>query len=218
MQVPDRKREQGGRPRLFEKEDLETGGRQDPGAKLGEFRGMMPRVVGDHARSGRAFSLARSHIVGQSARALGDRPLVEDIGADRIHLAAPAAGAKLEHGVKGIVKLVPSFVLDVFEQRLRYLANGASVSQRRIFADADAEIRPSDPACPSRASASAGVIMVRHFLAPRVPELHSLELQANSIRDDRQGEVRLTVPRSASAITMLCAGRMATGAGVGRRN
>ena len=116
MEVPDRKREQGGRARLFEEEDLEAGRRQDPGAKPGEFRGMMPRVVGDHARSGCAFSLARRHIVGQSPRALGDRPLVEDVGADRVHLAAPAAGAKLEHGVKGIVKLVPPFLLDVFEQ------------------------------------------------------------------------------------------------------
>ena len=117
VQMPDREREQGGRSRLLEKEDLEAGRGEDPGAKPGEFRRMMPRVVGDHARSARAVHLARGHIVGQSAGAFGDRALVEHIGADRVHLAAPAAGAKLEHGVKRVVELTPALVRDLLDQR-----------------------------------------------------------------------------------------------------
>ena len=185
VEVPDGKREQGGRARLFEKEDLETGRRQDPGAELGEFRGMMPRVVGDHARSARALALARSHIVGQSPRALGDRPLVEDIGADRVHLAAAAAGAKLEHGVKGIVKLVPPFVLDVFEQP-------APVLGERGFGQPAANIRRCRRRNPSLGSGmpepcerSAGVIIVQHFLASRdiSCRVASHRSQANPIRE-----------------------------------
>ena len=102
----------------------------------------MPRVMGDDARSSRAFALARGHIIGQSPGALGDRPFVEDIGADRVHLAAAAAGPEFEHGVKSIVELGPPSCSMSSSSRARYLVNGASVSQRRILAAAGPKFVP----------------------------------------------------------------------------
>src|SRR4051812_2748502 len=51
-------------------------------------------------------------------------------------------------------------------RRPRYRANGLSVSQRLIFVAAAGEIRRSDTARSSRATASASVIMVQRFLEP----------------------------------------------------
>ena len=119
VEMPDGEREQGGRTRLSEEEDVEAGGGEDPGAQLGELRRMVPRIVRDHARPRRSVALAGGDIVGQSARALGDRPFVEDIGADRVHLPAAAARAELEDRVKGVVELGHRPLLDVLEQPIR---------------------------------------------------------------------------------------------------
>ena len=60
--------------------------------------------------------LARRDVVGQAPGALGDRPLVEDVRADRVHHAPPAAGAELEDGVEGVVEHLPAPGGDVLQQ------------------------------------------------------------------------------------------------------
>ena len=129
-------------------------------------------------------ALSRGHIVGQAAGALGDRPLVEDVGADRVHLAAPAAGAELEHRVEGVVELLPALLLDVLEQPVaipgergsRSASGGCSPTPTR-------KSDPSDSAFSSRASASSGVIMVRRFLSGLLRS-SSMRSQANPIAQD----------------------------------
>ena len=81
-------------------------------------------------------------VVGQAAGTLGDRPLVQDVGADRVHHAPPAAGAELEDGVEGVVEDFPPACGDILEQPGRYRAKGLSVNHRPIAAAAEAESAP----------------------------------------------------------------------------
>ena len=87
-----------------------------------------------HDRGDRC-ALASGHVVGQAPGALGDRPVVQDVGADRVHLAAPAAGAELEHGVEGVVELLASGLARCPRAAGPGTARtAASVSQRPMFA------------------------------------------------------------------------------------
>ena len=115
-EVPHGEREQGGGPGLGEQEDLEPRGGQHPGAELGELRRVVPGVAGDHARSRRIRPLAGRDVIGQAPGALGDRPLVEHVRADRIHHAPPAARAELQHGEEGVVEGLPPARGDVLEK------------------------------------------------------------------------------------------------------
>ena len=128
LEVPDSQREQGRGPGFREQENPESRRRQHASAQLSKFRGVMPRVAGDHTRSGRIRSLASRHIVSQAPRTLGDRPLVEHIGADRVHHSAPAAGAKLEDREERVVKDFPTSYADILEQ-IRAVPSKRAVGQ-----------------------------------------------------------------------------------------
>ena len=100
--------EQGGRAVFGEQVDLETRPRPGPGAQIAANSGELCRVsrAMTHDR-GASAPLAWRDVIGQPAGTLGDRPLVEDVGADRVHLAPTAAGAELEDGVEGVVEHLP---------------------------------------------------------------------------------------------------------------
>ena len=117
LEVPDGEGEQGGRAVLAEQVDLET--RRPPGRGRRARRTRrewcrVSRAITQRPRASAPFFAG--DVVGQAPRALGHRPLVQDVGADRVHLAPPPAGAELEHGVEGIVELRPAARLDVLDQ------------------------------------------------------------------------------------------------------
>ena len=91
----------------------EAGGRHDLGAQPGEVLGAMPRVVGDRARQRRAVPERVLHVIGQPLGALADRAVVDRVRADRIHLAAPAAGAERDHRPEHVVEHLPLAGRDV---------------------------------------------------------------------------------------------------------
>jgi len=114
--VPDGKGEQGGGTGFREQEYLESGGGQHAGAELCKLRRVVARVARDHTRTGVIASLVSRHIVGQAAGALGDRPFVEHIRADRVHHASPSAGAEFEDREERVVEDFPPALVDVLKQ------------------------------------------------------------------------------------------------------
>ena len=150
VEVPDGEGEQGGRAVLLEQEDLETGGRQDAGAELGELRGMMPRVVGDHARSGRAsVPSSRSHSRPGPGRSRPSsarsgrwcRPGTSCRGGRRCRTRARRRTHRRARPTRPV--RCPRV------SRARYSANGASVSHRRMFAAAAPDTWPDSPPRPA---------------------------------------------------------------------
>ena len=115
--------------------------RRTSSANSGELCRVSRAMTHDRGASG---PLARRDVIGQAPGALGDRPVVQDVGADRVHLAPPAAGAELEDGVEGVVEHLPAA-----RPRCPRRAGpdsertGGSVSQRRMLAAAEAESSPA---------------------------------------------------------------------------
>lgn len=116
LEVADREREQRSRAWLSEQVDLEARRRQDSGTELGELRRVVPCVASDDAGATGIDPFAFDDVIGQSARTFGHRPLVQDVGPDRIHLSASTASAELEHGVERVVERLPATGLNIFEK------------------------------------------------------------------------------------------------------
>ena len=118
FQISNGEGEQGGRAVFGKEEDLESGRRQDPGARPGELGGVVPGVPGDGARSRGIAPLGPGDVVGQPPSALGDGPGVEDVRPDRVHLTPTASRAELQNGVERVVEHLPTAGLDVFDEAI----------------------------------------------------------------------------------------------------
>ncbi len=134
-------------------------------AEPGELGRVVPRVERDHARPGRVGPLAIGDVVGQAAGALGDRPLVQDVGPDRVHPAATAARAELDDRVEGVVEDRPAPGLDVLHEAR------AIAGERRLGQPA-ADVRRGrrrDPAVDLGAGQPVQGIVGRRHRAPSHP-------------------------------------------------
>src|SRR5262245_32362653 len=67
----------------------------------------MPCVVPDCARQWRPGTESVLHIISQTLRAFADRPIVNGIGTDRVHLPAAPASTERNHRPEHIVENLP---------------------------------------------------------------------------------------------------------------
>ena len=149
-QMPHGEGEQGGGAVVGEEVHAEPGRGHHPRTQLGELGRVMARVPGDRATPRRLRPFPGRHVIGQAPRALRDRPLVEDVRTDRVHLAATATRAELEHPEEGVVELGPPIVLDVLQEPRaisgeRRLGQPSPYVCRRRIGEPAGRLRPGDP-------------------------------------------------------------------------
>jgi hypothetical protein len=103
----DQERQLGRAAVVVQEIDLEAVRHHDGGAQLREVPRIVPCVVSDGTSETFGWQLLLEDIRRQPLRALPNRPVVDHVAADGVHLAAAASGAEGNDGPEGVVELFP---------------------------------------------------------------------------------------------------------------